>query len=119
LENTDEKPISQGKLLVILQAFNLLRLIVWFLGIALCLYVGVALPIRYGGGQTTTINLVYKLILDLKMHVIIPYAVATLLFGLWKRERRLRKISVKREHERVDALERRLDPYRSSSGLKE
>ena len=90
------------------------------------------LPIRrvgglavHGGGPTlkltagkqTIVNFVYGAALDLKLHMVVPWAAAALFGGLWQWERRLRKKTVAREHDRVVELEKRLDPGRTSSGL--
>ena len=101
------------------QAYRLARLIVIFLGIAVIVYVAIPLPLKYSAGKETTISLVYKVVVDMRLEVILPYVLAALFAGLWRRERRIRKMSVRREHERVAKLEAAKDPNRTSSGLEE
>lgn len=107
------------KLLIITRVFNLLDLGVMFGGAALIVYLGIALPISYSAGKSTTIDLLVRVITDLKLHVVIPYVLAAALACLWRRERHLRKTAVRREHERVELLEKQIDSSRTSSGLQE
>lgn len=107
------------RLHILTQIFSLIRLAIYFLGWALLLYVGIALPLFYTAGQHTTIDIVYRAILDFQMHVVVPYVVAAATTGLWMKERRLRKRSVNQEHVRTEQMERRIDPSRTSSGFEE
>ena len=116
---TNEAERVARPFVVILESFRLARWIVVGAVIVLSVYVGVALPLKYSAGKETVISLVYKVVLDARLEVILPYVIAALFAGLWRRERRLRKTSVRREHVRVEKLERNKDPNRTSSGLEE
>ena len=104
---------------IIFESFRLARLVIVFLGVALIVYVAIPLPLKYGAGKETAIGLVYKVVLDARLEVFLPYVIIVLFAGLWGRERWLRKMSVRREHERVEKFEKNKDPNRTSSGLKE
>ena len=104
---------------IVFELFRLARWIIAFGGTALILYIAIALPLKYTAGKETTISLIYKVILDARLEVILPYVLAAVFAGLWERERRIRKHSVQREHERVVELERRINANRTSSGLEE
>ena len=105
--------------IIITESFRLARWIVAFFGVALIIYVAIPLPLKYTAGKETAISLVYNVILDVRWEVILPYVLAVALAGLWVRERRIRKMSVQREHVRVEILEKDKDPNRTSSGLEE
>jgi len=108
-------PPGAATLLVVTEVFRLLRLATWVGGSALIVYLAIPLPLSYTAGQETTVTLLFQFIANFKLHMVIPYAVAAGFFGLWLRERRTRKTSVKREHERVVKLEKKIDPGRTSS----
>lgn len=61
----------------------------------------------------------FQALIDLDLHVALPYVAVGAFGSLWYRERRLRKGAVKRENERNRKLEQKLDPDRTSSGFKE
>lgn len=105
--------------LIVVELFRLLRWAVAFGGTALILYVAIVLPLKYGAGKKTTISLIYNLVLDARLEVILPYVLAALFAGLWRRERQIRKMSVRREHVRIEEFEKIVDPNRTSSGLDE
>lgn len=92
---------------------------IWGTVIVGCFYVGVALPVKYSAGQETSVTFIAKALLDMDVHIWLPYGVAVLLAGLWKRERTLRKQTIRREHKRVEMLEKQIDPNRTSSGFEE
>ena len=119
LPKTNEAERVARSFAIIIESFRLVRWIVAFAGVALIVYVAVPLPLKYSAGKETAISLVYKVVLDARLEVILPYAIAAAFATLWGRERRLRKTSVRREHERVEKLERNKDPNRTSSGLEE
>lgn len=96
-----------------------MRLVVWLAGLSVFSYVTIALPIKYSVGETTVIKYLVGVVGDFKLNLIIPYALSAALFGLWQRERSVRKNSIAREHDRLVELEREKDPDRESSGLKE
>lgn len=104
---------------VIAERFRLARWVVAFAGVALIVYVAIPLPLKYTAGKETAISLVYSVVLDARLEVILPYILAVLFAGLWGRERRIRKTSIRREHERIEAFEKIKDPNRTSSGLEE
>ena len=95
------------------------RALIWGVVIVGCFYVGVALPVKYSAGQATSVTFVVKALLDMKVHIWLPYLVAIGLAGLWKRERSLRKRTIRREHKRVEAFEKKIHPNRTSSGFEE
>ena len=104
---------------ITLERYRLGRYAVIALGVVGSLYVGIALPIKYTAGQETVLNIFYRAVLDLKLGIIIPYVLILIFFILWQRERKVRKSSVKREHQRVVELEKTKDPSRTSSGFEE
>jgi hypothetical protein len=101
------------------QIYQTVRALIWGGVIIGCFYVGVALPVKYSAGQETSITFVAKALLGMEVHIWLPYLVATGLAVLWKRERNLRKRTIRREHERVEAFEKKIDPNRTSSGFEE
>src|SRR5947207_3432730 len=117
--DNERVPPGIRSFLVVTEVFRLLRLLVWFGGISLIVYLAIPLPLSYTAGKETSLHLLLGLISDLKLHVVIPYPVVALFLGLWLRERHVRKTSVEREHRRVAELERLIDPGRTSSGLEE
>lgn len=107
------------KVAVFMGIITVLRLAVWLGGIALIVYVGVALPMKYTAGQETTIQVLVRMAGMLRLHVLVPAAAVAVFLGLWRRERRVGMAAVAREHKRVEELEKKLDPRRTSSGLEE
>lgn len=101
------------------QIYQTVRALIWGVVIVGCFYVGVALPVKYSAGQETSVTFVVKALLDMKVHIWLPYLVAIGLAGLWKRERSLRKRTIRREHKRVEAFEKKIHPNRTSSGFEE
>ncbi len=101
------------------QIYQTVRALIWGAVIVGCFYVGVALPVKYSAGQETSVSFVAKALLDIEVHIWLPYLVAIALAGLWKRERSLRKRTIRREHKRVEAFEQKIDPNRTSSGFEE
>lgn len=101
------------------QIYQTVRALIWGVVIVGCFYVGVALPVKYSAGQATSVTFVVKALLDMKVHIWLPYLVAIGLAGLWKRERSLRKRTIRREHKRVEAFEKKIHPNRTSSGFEE
>ena len=116
---TNEAEQAARPFVIVFELFRLARWIIAFAGVALIVYVAIPLPLKYSAGKETAVSLVYKVFLDARLEVILPYAIAGLFAGLWGRERRIRKTSVRREHERVEKLEKNKDPNRTSSGLEE
>lgn len=102
-----------------LEALSVLRSAIYVGGIVACVYFGVTVPVRETAGQTTVISLFYRVIGDFKLHAVISYATAASFYVLWRRERKIRIEAVGREHRRVEALERHIDPNRTSSGFEE
>ena len=82
-------------------------------------YYGIAVPVQATAGQETALSVVYQAIVDFDLHVVLPYAVAAVFLGLWRKERRTRITAVKRENRRNRELEKMLDPNRTSSGFEE
>jgi hypothetical protein len=99
------------------QCLELAKLIVWFGGLGMIVLLFITLPTYFAAGKQTSLTIAYNAIADLKLHMVVPYAVAACLGVLWKRERNLRKTTVEREHRRVAELEKKLDPGRESSEL--
>ncbi len=103
----------------VLERYRLFRLIVSLVGAAGLVYLGIYLPIKYTAGKDTAISIVYQAIVDISSPNIAAW-VATLFFlFLWLKERRVRKSSIKREHDRILEFEREKDLNRSSSKLEE
>ena len=121
LSNTNEEREERlaRQFYTIAERFRLARWVVAFAGVALIVYVAIPLPLKYSAGKETAISLVYNVVLDARLEVILPYIVAAVFAGLWKRERRIRKTSIRREHERIETFEKNKDPNRTSSGLEE
>ena len=117
----DKIPLNPGearefrKFLIINGVFSTLRLVFWLGAVALWLH----LAIPHLAGEKTSVQLLVDLVGNFRLHVVIPTGVAILFFGLWRRERHVRKTAVEREHRRVEALEKKIDSGRSSSGLAE
>lgn len=101
------------------QIYQTVRVLIWGAVIVGCFYVGVALPVKYSAGQETSVSFVAKALLDIKVHIWLPYLVAIAFAGLWKRERSLRKRTIRREHKRIEAFEKNMHPNRTSSGFEE
>lgn len=101
------------------QIYQTVRALIWGAVIVGCFYAGVALPVKYSAGQETSVTFVAKALLDMDVHIWLPYGVAVLLAGLWKRERTLRKRTIRREHKRIEVFEKKIDPNRTSSGFEE
>ena len=99
--------------------FHTVRTLIWAFAVIGCLYVGLALPVRYSAGQETSVTFVARALLDMNVYVWLPYLVAGGSVILWRRERELRKRTVRREHERVEEFEKEKDPNRTSSGFEE
>ena len=82
-------------------------------------YVCIALPFSYIAGQQTNIQVLVGLIGKLRLQMVIPTVTSGIFFVLWQYERYLRKKTVKREHDRTERLEKKLDGDRTSSGFEE
>ena len=106
-------------LVITMACIRLVRLVVWFLGIAGLLYLSVTVPILATAGQETTLTVLYQMALDLELHVIVSYAAAGVFGGLWLKERHLRKVTVERENRRNRVFETQIDPGRTSSEFQE
>lgn len=105
------------KVHVINRSFDLVGTGLRFGGWIALIYMGIVRPLQITAGKQTVVDFMYKAVLDLKLHMVVPWAAAALFGGLWYRERNLRKKTVAREHGRVTELEKQLDPGRTSSGL--
>ncbi len=101
------------------RVFGLLSLCIWFAGIALVGYCTIALPIQYSSGQTTSISYLIEIVGAFDLHIWVSYSAAAAFGFLWNKERKLRKMAVRREHARVEKLEKEKDPNRTSSYLEE
>ena len=106
-------------LLVVMGAFGLLKVMVYMAGAVAMVYFGLTVPIRETAGQETVLTVGYRAVLDMKMHIILPYVAAGGVGWLWWSERRTRITAVERENRRNRELEEKIDPGRTSSGFKE
>lgn len=106
-------------LIFALESLSVLKVAIYAGAIVGCVYFGITVPVRETAGQQTGISLAYEIIGDFKLHAVISYTAAVSFYALWRKERKLRVESVAREHRRVEALERQLDPNRTSSGFEE
>ncbi|MBE0567932.1 MAG: hypothetical protein IH621_18405 [Krumholzibacteria bacterium] len=68
-------------------------------------------------GHETTLNLVLRVLSDLKLTIGINIAATASFTGLWLRERKLRKDTVERLQSRIKKLELARDPQRTTSNL--
>lgn len=68
-------------------------------------------------GQTTNANIVVRLLADLRVAVLLPWAVAAggVVYGV--RQKHLKEQAIERLTKRPHELERVIDPNRTSSGL--
>jgi hypothetical protein len=90
---------------------------IWALCIVGCFYVGVALPVKYSAGQTTTISYLLTWAQTIKLDVLLAYG-AVAGTTAWAISERLKRIRERKEKDaRIASLEQRLDPNRTSSGL--
>ncbi|MDE2904667.1 MAG: hypothetical protein OXQ28_01135 [Acidobacteriota bacterium] len=109
----------QVAIALIFATFGLLRAIVYMGGAVALVYFGLTVPIRETAGQETVLTVAYRAVLDMQMHIILPYVAAGGFGWLWRNERRTRIAAVERENRRNRELEEKLDPGRTSSGFKE
>ena len=112
-------PRPPTSLVVTLAVIGLLRVAVYMAGAVALVYFGLTLPIRETAGQETALTVGYRAVLDMKMHIILPYVAAGGLGWLWWSERRTRITAVERENRRNRELEEKIDPGRTSSGFNE
>ena len=106
-------------LVVALATINLLKVAVYMAGAVALVYFGLTVPIRETAGQETVLTVGYRAVLDMKMHIILPYVASGGFGWLWWSERRTRITAVKRENRRNRELEEKIDPGRTSSGFNE
>ena len=104
--------------LVIIEASKVVRQLIWAVAVVFMIYFGLTVPIRETAGQETVLAVAYRAVLDLKVHLIVPYVAALCFFLLWRKERTTRIAAVARENRRNRELEKKLDPRRTSSGFK-
>ena len=116
-EQSDPRP--PAALVVTLALISLLKVGVIMAGSVALVYVGLTLPIRETAGQETVLTVGYRAVLDMKMHIILPYVAAGGFGWLWFSERRTRINTVERENRRNRELEEKIDPGRTSSGFNE
>ena len=105
--------------MVALAVLSLLKAIVYTAGAVAVVYFGLTVPIRETAGQQTVLTVVYRAVIDMELHVVVPYVASAGFCGLWWSERRLRKSAVRRENQRNRELEKKIDPDRTSSGFTE
>lgn len=105
------------KVRLIDRSFNLLKTMVILGSLMGLTYLGIVRPLELTAGKRTIVDVVYMVGLNLKLHMIVPWAAAALFGGLWHRERKLRKRAVANLWERMKEKETRIDPHRTSSGL--
>ena len=115
----ERSPSVDAAILKIRAVERVLQRLVLVAGSVAWVYFGITRPIEATAGQGTALSVVYRAFADLDLHVILPYGAVALLFGLWRRERKLRIETVRRENARNQELEKALDPGRSSSGFHE
>lgn len=70
-------------------------------------------------GETTSANLLFNIVTDIKFPVAALGATNVITFVLYRRERQLRQDNTKHMHRPVRAKELEIDPERSSSNLTE
>lgn len=116
---TSSPNATPSGLILGLEAFKFLHASIWPAALVACVYLGVTVPARETAGLTTTLTVAYRIIGDLRLDVLVSYVAAGTFGILWRKERRTRIEAVAREHRRVEELERRLDPNRTSSGFEE
>lgn len=107
------------KFILVQRIFKLLELIVWFCGIAGIVYLAIPLPLSYIAGKETVVDVVYDTIIALNLDFFLSTGAALVFLYLWRKERNLRKVTVKREHTRIEQFEKKHDPDRTSSGFEE
>lgn len=92
------------------------RLVICATVVLVC-FVALALPVKYAAGKETLIwvNVISKL----GINAYISWGTTAAFGGLWYRERRLRKKTLRTDHARVRQLEQLIDPNRTSSGFEE
>ena len=98
---------------------DLLKRVIYVAGAVAVVYFGLTVPIRETAGLETGLTVVYRAVIDMKAHVILPYVAAGSFGWLWRRERRTRIDAIERENRRNQELEKQIDPGRTSSGLQE
>lgn len=81
-----------------LAAFSVLRVVAYMAGAVAIVYFGITVPIRETAGQETVLTVGYRAVLDMKMHIILPYVAAGGFGWLWWSERRTRITAVEREN---------------------
>lgn len=107
------------KLVVALRVFDVLQVAIRMGAYVAMIYFGVTVPMRETAGQETVLALAYRVVLDMKTHVILPYVAAGVFGWLWRKERRTRITAIERENRRNRELEEKIDPGRTSSGFNE
>lgn len=102
--------------------YRILKPVPHWLGVALCLFVAVALPVYWGAGEDTQIGVFYgiKGVIDFateaKLSCKISWGVSILLLGAWRLERHVGQKAIHREHSRkIIPAETKIDPKRTSS----
>ncbi len=113
----DDSPQIQTSAVVVIEGLRTFRALIWAVATVALGWLCIAEPVRALAGQQTMLD--FQALIDLDLHVALPYVAAALSVGLWYRERRLRKSTVRRENQRNRELERKIDPNRTSSGFKE
>lgn len=101
----------------VIEGLRTLRTFIWAGAVVALGWLCVAEPVRALAGQQTLFDV--EALIDLDLHVALPYVAAVLSTALWYRERRLRKTTIRRENERNRKLEQTIDPERTSSGFEE
>lgn len=86
-------------------------------GVAFILFCGVALPVIYSAGKETTISFILDWVQSIHLGEIAAYGAACGGCGWGWLERRKRLREREERDQRIIALERSLDPQRTSSGL--
>ncbi|MCA9164144.1 MAG: hypothetical protein R3C99_08315 [Pirellulaceae bacterium] len=80
-------------------------------------YFGIYRPIEISAGKSTAINYAVQLLADVKLHVWLAWG-AALGCSAWALQERRKRLSERKEKdERIQKLERAMDPSRTSSGL--
>ncbi len=97
--------------------FDLGKLMAWFGGTALVIFVAVPLPLYITAGKVTSVDFAYQAIADFRLDFVFPLAAAGTTTALWQRERKLRRDDTERLHKQIKLLETKLHPGRTSSGL--
>ena len=118
-ESQDQHSPPSALIIGILEGCRVLR---WLIGGATTVglvYFGVAIPVSATAGQETNLTVVYRALVDLRVHIILSYGAAAVFFTLWRMERKTRIIAVARENRRNKELEQEIDPGRTSSGFQE